>query len=295
VLGASLMFAAGCGGGPPHRNVEGPSPCTGSRAQNEPWRVVLVVLENRTFDEVAHSSPYLDRLAGQCALAVDYSAVAHPSLPNYLALTSGSTWDVTSDCTRCRVRENSLFEELDRGWRAYLEAMPRPGYVGPVSGRYAKKHNPAAYYTPIATQYPRQAVPLGSTRTGPLIRDLRRGRLTRFSLIVPDLCNDEHDCSTDAGDRWLATWIPAIVGSPTYRSGRLVVFITYDEGAASDNRVYTVVVSRSIAPGTVLRMPLDHYSLLKTMQQLLGVGCLGKTCERATMSMIGALHLRLPT
>ena len=113
------------------------------------------MLENHSYSQIAGSSPYLNRLAHGCALALNYSAVSHPSLPNYLALTSGSTNGITSDCTDCRVSARSIFEQLGAGWRSYLESMPTRGYTGAFSGLYAKKHNPAAYYPRLAREYAR--------------------------------------------------------------------------------------------------------------------------------------------
>jgi phospholipase C len=254
--------------------------------------VLVVVLENHSYAQVAGASPYLNQLARDCALAANYSAVSHPSLPNYLALTSGTTSGITSDCTDCTTSARSIFEQLGGDWRSYLESMPSAGYGGSSSGDYAKKHNPAAYYSAIAAGYLRQAVPLGQPDSGGLASDLRQDRLKRFSLIVPNLCHDEHDCSIDEGERWLRTWIPLILGSSAYARGHTALFITYDEGTGSDNQVYTVAVAPSIRPGTILRSALNHYSLLKTVQELLGLHCLAHACDRSTASMLAGLDLR---
>jgi phosphatidylinositol-3-phosphatase len=291
---AVAVTATACGGAPSRQAVtteRGPSPCSGSAQSAGPWRVLVVVLENHSYTEVAGASPYLGQLARECALASNYSAVSHPSLPNYLALTSGTTSGITSDCTDCRISARSIFEQLGSDWRSYLESMPSAGYGAASSGQYAKKHNPAAYYAPIASEYVRQAVPLGQPGSGALARDLRQGRLKRFSLIVPNLCDDEHDCTIDQGDRWLRSWIPLILASPAYVSGHTALFITYDEGTGTDNRVYTVAVSPSIRPGTIIRTPLDHYSLLKTIQQLLGLHCLAHACDKTTASLLAGLRL----
>jgi phosphatidylinositol-3-phosphatase len=254
--------------------------------------VIVVVLENKSFAQVARSSPYLNTLAGRCGLASNYLAITHPSLPNYIALTSGSTGGITSNCTDCRVATRSIFEQLGPGWRSYLEAMPRAGYRGAASGTYVKKHNPAAYYTRIARAYARQAVPLGTLEAGPLLGDLRRDTLRRFSFLVPDLCHDEHDCPVAVGDAWLSRWIPVILASPGYRRGGTALFITYDEGTYSDNHVYTVVVSPSTPPGTIVGTALDHYSLLRAFESLLGFRCLGHACERQATSVLESFRLR---
>jgi phosphatidylinositol-3-phosphatase len=264
------------------------SPCSGqAHPSRGKWRVIFVMLENHTYSEIAGSSPYLNLLARTCALAADYSAITHPSLPNYLALTSGGTHGITSDCTDCSTRARSIFGQVGDDWREYLESMPSPGYQGASAGLYAKKHNPASYYTRIADAYARNAVPLGSRTAGTLARDLRRGTLRRFSLVVPNLCHDEHSCSIATGDRWLHSWLPLVFRSRSYRLGKTVLVLTYDEGVDTDNQVYTVVAAPWIRPGTQLARPFDHYSLLRTAEDLLGLPCLAHACSAT--SMLGGL------
>jgi phospholipase C len=156
--------------------------------------------------------------------------------------------------------------------------MPSAGYEGAFSGRYAKKHNPAAYYTALRNAYRRRAVPLRLLRS-----DLAQDRLSRFSLVVPDLCKDEHDCSVATGDAWLRTWVTRILASSAYRAGRTALFVTYDEGTDANNRVYTVVAALSVRRGTVVGAPFDHYSLLHTAERLLGLHCLADACRARAM------------
>jgi phospholipase C len=247
--------------------------------------VILIVLENHSFTDVVGRSPYLNRLARLCGLAAGYRAITHPSLPNYLALTSGSTDGITDDCTGCRTSARSLFEQLDTGWRAYEEGLPRPGFTGVAAAGYVKRHNPAAYYTRIARAYRTQAVPLTTLSTA-----LARDWLPRFAFVTPDLCHDEHDCPVRTGDAWLAHWLPRILSSRTYSRGSTALFVTYDEGS-DDNRVYTVVVSPTTKPGTVSSRPFTHYSLLRTLEQLLAVPCLQHACDRTTSSMRSTFRL----
>jgi hypothetical protein len=288
LVGAALALSSSVGSASP----ASPGPCgTGVRPPTTYRHVLVVVLENKSFSQVARSSPYLNGLARRCGLAASYRAITHPSLPNYLALTSGGTQGVTSDCTDCRSKARSIFGQLGSGWRSYLEGMPGVGYRGSSSGDYAMKHNPAAYFERVDAAYATRAVPLGTLQAGPLIRDLRRNTLPRFGLIVPDLCHDEHDCSIADGDAWLADWLPVILASRAYRSGGTALFVTYDEGTYADNTVYTVVVSPSTPSGLVVRKPFDHYSLLRTIEQILGLRCLGHACDPATASMRPSFRL----
>jgi acid phosphatase len=165
--------------------------------------------------------------------------------------------------------------------------MPSAGFEGAFSGRYAKKHNPAAYYVKIASAFARRDVPLADLRGA-----LASGKLGRFTLIVPDLCNDEHNCPPATGDAWLRLWLPRLFASPAYRSGKTVLFVTYDEGEGSDNQVYTVVASPSVRSHTVVAAPFDHYSLLRTAEDLLGLPCLGQAC--AATSMAASFRLARP-
>jgi phosphatidylinositol-3-phosphatase len=248
--------------------------------------VITIVLENHSFSDIAGRSPYLNRLAADCGLADDYSAITHPSLPNYIALTSGDTAGIIDDCTSCSVSTSSIFGQVGpRGWRAYEEGMPSVGFTGSDAGNYAKRHNPAAYYARLSAAYAVDAVPLGTPSAGALISDLRTNRLPHYGFVIPNLCNDEHDCGLEVGDAWLARWVPKILASRGYRAGGTALFITYDEGSNEDNHVYTVVVSPTTRQGTVAHAAFTHYSLLKTQEGLLGLRCLGHACDSGTRSM----------
>ena len=92
-------------------------------------KVAVLFLENHGYNQIIGSpdAPYLNRLARQGALATHYYAVAHPSVPNYLALTTGSTQGVTSDCNACDTSAPSLAGQLTAArvpWRAYFESIP---------------------------------------------------------------------------------------------------------------------------------------------------------------------------
>ncbi len=284
-----VCLAAACGGGgttTPGSPARAGHPCTGAPAPARFAHVILIVMENHGFDQVAGHSPYLNALARRCGLAADYHAVTHPSLPNYLALTSGSTQGLDgSDCSPgpgCRSGGPSIFGQTR--WRAYAESMPG-NCVRSNSGDYAPRHNPAVYFTRVAAACAAADVPL----TG-LARDLRRGRLPAYTFIAPNLCSDEHDCPVARGDAWLARWVPRITSSPAYRSGQTALFITYDEDDHNEaNRVYTVVAARSVRPGTVSRRTFTHYSMLRTQEQLLGLPALGRAASAA--SLASAFHL----
>src|SRR5581483_10784471 len=127
-------------------------------------------------------------------LALQSYAITHPSLPNYLALTSGATHGIASDCTSCRVAAPNIVDQLEAAgisWKAYLEDQPTACFDGAAAGGYAKKHNPFIYYEDIVHS-PRRCHELVGFAT--LAADLRHGRLPTYAWITPNLCDDGHDC-----------------------------------------------------------------------------------------------------
>ncbi len=286
LLGAAILAAAACGSqsrSVPPLHVAG-RPCRGATRPPAYAHVVLIVMENHGSEDVAHSSPFLDGLAAACGQATDYHAVAHPSLPNYLALTSGTTAGITSDCTSCTSAAASIFSQLNGDWRTYAESIPAPGYRGAFSGDYAKKHNPASYFPAVAQAYAHNAIPLDRLHAA-----LAADNLARFTLVVPNLCHDEHDCGVGAGDRWLHEWVPRILRTAAFATGRTALFVTYDEDIDPDNGVFTVVAARSVRPATRVGTRLDHYALLASIERMLGLPCLANACSATVMT--GPFHL----
>jgi acid phosphatase len=232
-------------------------------------KVVVVVFENKEFPQVMGrgEAPTFEALAGRFALMTDYRGVAHPSLPNYLALVSGSTQGVTSDCTSCKLSAQNLADTLERAgktWKTYAEGLPTPGFTGASAGRYAKKHDPLVYFDDVidSPERLRRIVPLAVFR-----RDLASHALPDFSLVVPDLCHDMHDCPVSAGDAWLGSFVRPLLRSRELAHG--VVFVVFDEGtsdAAGGGRVPALVLGPLVRPGARSRIPLDHYSLLRTVE-----------------------------
>jgi len=299
VLGAAAVAALGFevqGGGPPCPQVAAASAPVTRRPLPIFSRVVVIVMENRECGEVIGThAPYVTSLARSSLLALDWYAIRHPSLPNYLALTGGSTFGIRSDCTGCDVSQPSLVDQLERagiGWRAYMEGLPAPCFTKARAGQYRKKHDPFVYYTDVAgsAERCRNVVPLTQ-----LAADLARHELPRFTWITPDLCHDMHDCSTETGDRFLSTLVPPVLRALGPRG---VLFLTWDEGRSGrgcctkskGGNVAAIVAGPLVRPGTVTRIPLDHYSLLKTIEQSWHLPELGEAACRCTRSLAGLLR-----
>ena len=220
-------------------------------------------MENHSYGEIIGSSdaPYLNSLAHKCGLAANFSAESHPSLPNYVAMTSGSTQGIKDDGDPSEhpLAVQSIFSQLGGGWRALDESMPSACDLNdallvrrpPQPGRVLHEHPRSCA---------RQDTPLTA----------RPNLSARFTFITPNLCHDMHDCSASQGDSWLAGFLPKILGSREYRKQSTAVFITWDEGSG-DNHIATLVLSRYTRPHTVSSKSFNHYSLLRTTEALLGI------------------------
>jgi hypothetical protein len=262
-----VLLAAGCGGGSAGATV----PARAPRPVHVPdfSHVVVVVFENEEATSIAGNpaAPTFNALARRYARLTDYEAVAHPSLPNYLALVSGSTQGISSDCTDCVVDARSLADTLPgagKTWKTYAEGLPYPGYTGPSAGRYAKKHDPFLYFRDVIFARARRdrVVPFGQ-----LGRDLARHRLPAFSLVIPNLCDDMHDCSVATGDAWLKKRVVPLLRSPELRGG--VVFVVFDEGtsdAGGGGRVDALALGPTVRGGSTFAKTTNHYGLLRTIE-----------------------------
>ena len=249
--------------------------------------VIWIWMENHSYSQIIGSSQarYINSLANGCGLATNYSAVTHPSLPNYIAATSGGTQGVTDDGPPSShpLSAVSLFEQAGSA-TSYQESMPSACLLT-NSGTYAVKHNPGAYYTRIRSACPADNLPMGSTSSGPFASALKNSTLPTFSFVTPNLCNDMHDCSVKTGDAWLSSWVTAIMASPSYQAGNTALFIVWDENDGSGgNKVPALVVSPYTAPGTRSATAFTHYSLLRTTEELLGISTyLGNAASAASM------------
>jgi phosphatidylinositol-3-phosphatase len=303
IAGAAAVTAATA----PAANAAGPC---GSVATAPTYKhVIWIFMENYSFSNIIGSSqaPYENSLASECGLATNYHNISHPSLPNYLAATSGLStsifgglpWTSYLDCNPgilCETSAPSIFGQGE-SWKAYEESMPS-NCDKSDSGEFAARHDPPAFYTSLSTC---------STFDVPytqLATDLANNSLPAFSFITPNLIDDMHDGTIADGDNWLKANLPTILNSSEYTDGSTAVFITWDEGengsyadgehCATNTKdvschVATLVISPSTAAGTKSGTLFNHYSLLATAEQLLGLPKLGKAATAT--SMVSAFNL----
>ena len=271
------------------------SPVLHVRASAPP-RVAIIVMENEEFNDVIGSAgtPYINALARRGGLAAQMYATTHPSLPNYLALTGGSTFGIDDDCTGCSVPGAGLAGQLEsRGipWRAYMQGLPSPCATADGPDRYAKKHDPFVYFRSFVGRpsCARSVVPLSRLAT-----DERRG-LPRFVWITPDLCNDMHDCDPSVGDRFLSGLVPGLVRA-LGREG--VLLLTWDEGTSDDGccrlaqggHVALIAVGGGVRQASRVGTAVDDYSVLQTVEDIFGLRRLGGAACPCTPSLAPLLR-----
>ena len=254
-------------------------------------KVVLLVLENKGAAEVFgnRAASTFTELAKRYAVLPNYDAVDHPSLPNYLALISGSTDGIESDCKRCMIKARTLVDELQssgKSWKAYFENLPSTGYTGARSYRYTEAVNPFIHFRDIVSSASRlrHLVPLRQLEI-----DLRRGKLPDFSFVAPNLCHDMHSCSVDTGDDWLARFLPPLLANRQLERG--VVFVVFDEARRADSaggggHVPALVLGELVRPGSSSVRRLDHYSVLRTIEDAWHLRLLGQSAYAAPIAGI---------
>jgi hypothetical protein len=243
--------------------------------------VFILVEENANYTDVIGSSamPYLNGLANQYGLAIQFYADTHPSIGNYLMLTAGQvlTNDDSQTPQSFPVSVDNVVRELiasGNSWKQYAESIPSVGYLGDDStccgGQYYAHHVPLPYMTDaqVASQAPK-IVPFTQ-----LASDLANNGLPNYGFITPNGCDDAHDCGLNVADNWLKTNIDPLIKSPQFQKDGLLV-IVFDESDTDNTngggRVAAVIISPFAKPGYKSTTIYQHESVLRLMLEGLGV------------------------
>jgi phosphatidylinositol-3-phosphatase len=290
-MGASyLPIVVNPGGAAPTTTATaGPSPTALPTHQIPAFsHVFIIVMENEAYEQIignTTSAPYINSLAQNYGVALNYYGIDHPSLPNYIALAAGDTFTITNNCTSCFIDRSNITDQLEaagKSWKAYMESMPSPCFVGDSGHLYRQKHNPFIYFDNIRNNLARcnNIVPFSQFDI-----DLQANALPDYVWITPNMCNDIHDCSLSTGDAWLQTWVAKILNSPAWQQSG-VLFLTFDESRSADTtgccqyamggHILTLVISPLGKPAYQSTVDYDHYSLLRTIEEAWGLPLLNK-------------------
>jgi phosphatidylinositol-3-phosphatase len=258
-------------------------------SRQNPATIFTIPMENHSYSQIIGNPacPYMNQLAQQYASATNYRSPYHPSLPNYLIMTSGSSQGVTDDLYHLIDAPNVFSQMDDAGipWRSYSESMGSPCRTSDGS-LYASRHNPAVYFQSVTGKpdvCANRVVDMSN-----LWGDLAANAV-RYAWITPNLQDDMHDGTPAAADSWLQGILPQIMQSPGYLNGG-VVFIIWDEGdesgaSADPNQLPAIVVAPNIVGAPLSDpTPYDHRSYLAAVQDLMGLARLPTTAGVNSMA-----------
>jgi hypothetical protein len=254
--------------------------------------VVWVWLENHDYTSIIGNptAAFINSLAAGCGLATNFHNITHFSLPNYIGAVTGlglaDLQPYLLDCNpgvNCQTSAESIFSQA-ASWKAYQESMPTncaPSGFSP----YGVRHNPPVYLTGLAATCGTFDVPYTELQA-----DLDNDTLPAFSFVTPNNINNMHDNVGNPiqnGDDWVRAELPKILNSQAYQRGETLVFLTFDEGefgtgfAVGEDcaknttdpscRVATIVIAPSVRPGATSARVFNHYSMLRTTEQVLGI------------------------
>ncbi len=233
---------------------------------NAVQHVFVLVEENTEYMNVIGSAsmPYLNALAGQYGLATQYYGDTHPSMGNYFMLTTGAIIS-NDDAFAGVVDTDNVVRRLvaaGRSWRSYAADLPATGYLGGNSGNYVKHHNPFVYLSDVVNDSVQRQNIVPFTQ---LAQDMASGHLPAYGFIVPNVCDDGHNCSLPTVDQWLQVNIAPLLRDPTFQKSGLLI-ITFDEGQTNLNgggRVAWVAVGPRVRRGFTSATTFQHESTLR--------------------------------
>jgi hypothetical protein len=234
-------------------------------------KVLVVVEENHSLGDMRASMPYTFGLASEFGYATHYTAVTHPSLPNYIAITGGQTYGITNDDAPAAhpIGGESVFgQAIAAGKTAavYAEGMTSNCATSSGDANYAVKHNPWVYYTAERSECRRFDVPITQLSTA-----IAHGALPDVGMVIPNLCDDAHNCALSVADAWFKKWMTTIFDGPDWKSGHLAIVLTADEDDDQSGNVVLTTVIHPSQKAHVVTASLTHYSLTGLYEDVVGV------------------------
>ncbi len=250
-----------------------------------PTKVLVVIEENHSRAEMQKQMPYLAALSRKYGYATRWRALRHPSLPNYIAIAGGSTFGIADDkdpsVNSAKIgNARSVFGQARRAGKSvgtFAQSMPAPCTLV-TRGAYAVRHNPWTYF---ASE--RAACRRGDISTASFGARARANTLPDLGFLIPDVKHDAHDGSLATADSWLKQRLRPVLASSDFTSGRLAVVVTADEDDRSAGNVVLTSVLATQLHHKVVRKALNHYSLTRFIDQILGMKPLRKAATAPDM------------
>jgi phosphatidylinositol-3-phosphatase len=289
--------------------------------------VFIIMMENTGYKSLIGNpnAPWINSAAATYGLATNYFGVSHPSQPNYIAATSGSTNGVTSD-SDVTLNVTNIVDQLEtngKTWKAYMQSLSlcNGNLLASACGNqlYERKHDPFVSYADVQSNPARLANIVDLSQ---FAANLANNTVPDYSWISPDQCHDMHGRGAPAsdpcsfsneqqliatGDAFLSSTVGQIMNSSAW-NGNSVIFITWDEsdftgtgpsgfgdtsGCCDANpgggHVVTLTISHSDHSARTSSVAYNHYSMLATIEGGWKLGCLGFTCDTANVTPMSDL------
>jgi phosphatidylinositol-3-phosphatase len=290
--------------------------------------VFIIMMENTSYSSLIGNpnAPWINSAAATYGFATNYFGVTHPSQPNYIAATSGSTNGVTSD-NDTTINVHNIVDQIEgsgRTWKAYMQSYalcttPLDTTCG--NQLYERKHNPVISYQDVQSNPSRVAKIVYFNQ---LATDLANKSVPDYTWISPDQCHDMHGIASTpsdpcdfsqvqslikTGDTFLKNTVSAIMNSQAF-NGNSVIFITWDESdftnsgpfgfgdtsgccdsvpGAGGGHVVTITISHTSHKPRTSNVAYNHYSMLSTIEGGWSLGCLAFTCDTANVPTMSDL------
>jgi acid phosphatase len=260
-----------------------PKAAQAARSLADIQHVFVVIFENTNAMD-SKSQPFMKSLISKGAYLNNYHAIAHPSLPNYVALIAGDTMGVDDNGVyHLRGKHlGDLLEAAGKSWKLYAEDYPGGCFKGSKKADYVRRHNPFMNFTNIESDPDRCQSHIVNAHA--LDTDIANGTLPHFSFFVPGVVNDGHDTGVAHADQWLETTFGPKLQDSKFMSHTLFL-ITFDENDPAndvdDNLIYTLLLGEGVRAGAVSEQLYSHYSLLRLVEDIFHLGNLGRKDAQA--------------
>jgi hypothetical protein len=274
-----------------------PIPSVGGSSQ--PPTVFVVVMENKNYSDVVGSSamPYFNSLIPQGALATQYFANLHPSIGDYMMLTTGLPVPADDSFAGTVTADNIARQLVSAGksWKIYAESIPSVGYTGEDKFPYIRRHNPFSFFSDVQNNSAQAANMVPMTQ---LSTDLANGTVPNLAFIVPNAINDGHDCSSTTNctivqelqqsDAWMQSMFPSILANASFKTNGVLV-VTWDESendfTNGGGHVATLFLGPQVKVNFQSTTTYQHQDLLQMMSSRIGLASApGAGAGASTMS-----------
>jgi len=267
--------------------VNADTPCIGAPAPAQWQHVVVIIFENKTYDQVIGVAPYITGLAHKCGTYTNWKDAnykvdgsldgKYKSKPSYATLTNGlspSVHGLLDDTYATQTSVDNIYNQLNLARKSFKDYYD--GGAGGCGVRFSGDyHDPIRYYTNVASICDEHDVPLST-----FMEDVNNGNLSAFSIFLPTNHHNMHDNDVTSGDIYAQSILDPLLNSEAYAKGDMAIFFLWDENSPIPN----VLLAPSVVAGSQSGDPVSHFSALRTWEEMLNLPLLADTGKAPSLS-----------